>query len=120
MALTKANTIGLTQKMTVLGNKNKSKVVVARIDTGAVISSIDLKLAAELGLGPVVRTKKVKNANGMTERPIVYCKFKIKGKTYRAEVTLADRHNLKFRALIGQNLLKKTNFYINPRLKLTE
>lgn len=117
MIFTKANIIGLVEKVTIIGNEGKYKSVAARIDTGAVISSVDAKLAAEMSLGPIMKTKKVKNANGVAVRPIVKCKFKIKGEEYITEVTIADRKRLKYRILIGQNLLKKTKLYINPRKK---
>jgi hypothetical protein len=109
--------IGLTEKITLIGNKDKSKTIIARIDTGAVLSSIDTNLAAELNLGPIIKTKKVKSANGISERPIIKCSFNIKNNIYKTPVTLADRKNLKYKALIGQNLLKKTKLYINPRKK---
>ncbi|MCB9359225.1 ATP-dependent zinc protease [Candidatus Woesearchaeota archaeon] len=117
MEMKQEKIIGLTEKVTLIGNNGHSKTIIARIDTGAVISSIDMKLAAELELGPVTKTKKVKNSNGISERPVVRCIFKLKNEEYRVDVTLADRSRLKYRALIGQNLLKKTKFLVNPRKK---
>jgi len=114
MRLPPSKYIGFVENLILKGDK-KQKKVLSRIDSGAVISSIDTKLAAELGLGPIIRTKKVKNANGMTQRPVMNCKFVIKGKEYETEVTIADRKHLTYRVLIGQNLLKKTDLYINPR-----
>ena len=117
MEISKSKFIGLLEKVTII-DKKKSKTVLARIDTGAVISSIDIRLAAELGLGPVTKTKKVKNANGIVERPVINCNFILKKEKYSSEVTLADRKILKYSVLIGQNILKKTKLYINPRKKL--
>lgn len=105
--------IGFTEKVVLLGNNGKSKSIVARVDTGAEISSVDCKVAAEMELGPVIKTKKIKNANGITERPVVKCRFVIKGKVYSTDVTIADRKNLKYLVLLGQNLLKRTPFYIH-------
>lgn len=116
MEISKSELIGLVEKVKLIG-KEKSKIVLARIDTGAKISSIDYRLAAELKLGPVTKTKKVKNANGITERPVVKCTFELKGEKHTIDVTLADREILQFSVLIGQNLLKKTKLYINPRKK---
>lgn len=116
MTIKKKDMIGLTERITLVGNSGKTKTLIARIDTGAVISSLDLKLAAELELGPVKKTKKVKNANGITERPVVDCTFVLNDKSYKMDVTLADRKHLKYRVLIGQNILKKTKLYINPRM----
>ena len=108
-------TIGLTEKVTAIGNEGSKKVIIARIDTGAVCSSIDLNLATTLKLGPVIKTKLVKNANGINRRPVMMCKFKIKNIIVEADVTIADRRHLKYGILIGQNLLKKTNFLIDPK-----
>ena len=108
--------IGLTEHVGVRSTaKKRGKRVLARIDTGAVMSSIDVSLAASLGLGPIKRMKKVKNANGVTERAVVDCVFVIKGHEQVTEVTLADRKHLKYRILIGQNILQKTDLIINPR-----
>jgi len=114
MKIDKKDIIGLSERITVLSSK-KQKTLLARIDTGAIISSVDAKLALELGLGPIKKTRRVKNANGIRTRPVVKCSFKIRGKKYTTDVTLADRKNLKFRVLIGQNILKKTKLMIDPR-----
>ena len=42
MEIAKSKFIGLVEKVTIVG-KEKSRTVLARIDTGAVISSIDIK-----------------------------------------------------------------------------
>ena len=97
--------IGLTEKITITGTKGKKKRIVARIDTGATISSIDSRLAADLKLGPVVRTKLVKSASGSRSRPVIKAKIKLK-KEFSAEFTIADRKHMKYQVLIGQNILK--------------
>ena len=63
--------MGLTEKVKVIGAKEKSKLLTARIDTGATISSVDSRLAAKLNLGPVIRTKMVKSASGSSSRPVI-------------------------------------------------
>ena len=63
----KKTTIGLAEAVIIHGNK-KHKKVTARIDTGATKGSIDVKIAAEVGLGPVIRTKLVKSASGFSVR----------------------------------------------------
>ena len=50
--------IGAVEEITVF-SENSSKTLMGRIDTGARLSSIDTNLVAELGLGPIVRTKTV-------------------------------------------------------------
>ena len=97
--------IGLTEEVRIIGER--SKRVVARIDTGATRSSIDVGLAKELGIGPLIRTVKVKSATGSSVRGIVKAKIIIAGRKIRASFNLADRTHMKYRVLVGQNILKK-------------
>ena len=104
--------LGLTEPIKVFGTK--SKKVIARIDTGATKSSIDAKLAAELNLGPIIRTKLVKSSHGTSIRPIIKAKISILGEELVEEFTIADRTHMKYQVLIGQNILKH-NFLIDPQ-----
>lgn len=88
----------------------------ARIDTGATKSSVDARLAAELALGPVIKTKLVKSAAGNKLRPVIKASIRISGKSLKSEFTIADRSHMKYRVLIGQNILKK-GFLIDPTKK---
>ncbi len=97
--------IGLTEEVRIIGER--SKRVVARIDTGATRSSIDVGLAHELGLGPEVRTVKIKSATGSSVRGVVKAKIIIAGRKIKASFTLADRKHMKYRVLVGQNILKR-------------
>ncbi|MBS3097824.1 ATP-dependent zinc protease [Candidatus Woesearchaeota archaeon] len=107
--------VGLTQQLTIIGEGKKKKVI-AKIDTGATKGSIDTKLAAALQLGPVTRTKLIKSAHGNRLRPIIEAKVKFNGKTIKEEFTLADRSHMKYKVLIGQNILKH-GFLIDPTKK---
>jgi len=104
--------VGLTEKVFVFGAW-KSKDVTARIDTGATKSSIDGSLARELGIGPVLRIAVVKAAHGISRRPVVVVKLKIAGRILAAEFTIAKRTHMRYRMLIGQNILKR-GFLIDP------
>ncbi|MBU0457164.1 MAG: RimK/LysX family protein [Nanoarchaeota archaeon] len=106
--------LGLTERIKIIGNNNQLVEVVARIDTGATSSSIDSKLAEELSLGPVISLKTVKSASGIKKRPIVKAKIIMKGIDVEEGFTLADRSHMTYRILIGQNILKKGNFLIDP------
>jgi hypothetical protein len=108
----KRPTLGLTESITLIGEKKKT--VRARIDTGATKGSIDTHLAKQLNLGPVIKKKHVKSAHGITLRSIIKVKIEIKRKTLEAEFTLAHRSHMTYPVLIGQNLLKKGNFIIDP------
>jgi len=104
--------LGLYEKVTLHGKKKKVRIV-ARVDTGATRSSVDIKLAKELGLGTIVKHVMVKQTYGRHRRPVVRVTIKISGRELRGEFTLADRSHMKYRALIGQNILKR-GFLIDP------
>ncbi|MBI4454079.1 ATP-dependent zinc protease [Candidatus Woesearchaeota archaeon] len=106
--------IGLYEKVTLMGNNTQNKEVIAKIDTGATRSSIDVKLAAGLKLGPVLTSRMIKSAQGSTLRPIVEGEIIIAGKRLKVHFTIANRSKMKFPLLIGQDVLKGCEFLIDP------
>ncbi len=109
-------TIGLIEEVTILTNDDKKKKVMAKIDTGATKSSIDINLASDLKLGPIIKTKLIKSAHGVRIRPVLIVEIDLHGKRMKAEFTLADRNHMSYRMLIGQNILKN-GFLIDPNLE---
>jgi hypothetical protein len=104
--------IGLVERVTILG-RDKKEDHFARIDTGATKSSMDIALAEKLGLGPITGSRFVKNAHGETLRPIVRAELILHEKQVKASFTLVDRTHMKYRILIGRNVLKH-GFLIDP------
>ena len=104
--------IGLTENVTIMNGK-EIKNITARIDTGATKSSIDSKLAASLSLGPIIKTRIIKSAHGHALRPIIKVRIRLAGIIIKKEFTVADRAHMKYKILIGQNILKK-KFLIDP------
>jgi hypothetical protein len=104
--------VGLTEKIILVGAKTR-KELVARIDTGATKSSIDSALIAELELGPEIKTALVRSAHGQGRRSVVYERIIIAGRKMRMQFTVADRGRMKYKVLIGQNILKR-GFIIDP------
>jgi hypothetical protein len=86
--------------------EDKKETLLARIDTGASKSSIGLTLAANLQLGPIKSYSSVRNANGVTTRPIVEAIVEIGGKRIKEKFTIANRTNMKYKLLIGRNVLR--------------
>jgi len=109
--------VGITEKVTLLGKKNVSKDAV--FDTGARMTSIDIKLASRAKVGPIVRTTKVKNPSIKMKihRPVVIVKVKIKGKVYECEANLQDRAHMTTQMLIGRNVLVG-RFVVDPAKNL--
>jgi len=99
--------IGLTEHLIFLIG-NKRRAVEAKVDTGATKSSIDVKLANELKLGPILDNKIIKSAHGIRRRPIIAADVELSGKKlYKIQFTIADRNYMQYPVLIGQNILKK-------------
>ncbi len=104
--------LGLTTRVIIFGKKGK-KELIARVDTGATKSSIDSSLAKELDLGPELAHKKVRSAHGTRYRPVITADVAIAGEIRHAEFNIAEREHMKYKVLIGQNILKK-GFLIDP------
>ncbi|MBN2458371.1 ATP-dependent zinc protease [Candidatus Woesearchaeota archaeon] len=114
----KMTIIGLTEKVTLFSNDlKKKKRVNARVDTGAESNSLDTRLAAKLLLGPVIKTTIVKSANGNSTRPVIKADIMIADKMLGGVFTLADRSKMRFKMLIGREILKKGGFLIDPKRK---
>jgi len=103
----KKTIIGCVETVVIGGKKHR-----ARIDTGARTSSIDRRLAKKLMLGPVLRKMKVKSSIGESFRPVIKTLVKIKNRKIKASLNLADRTKMKYKILIGRNVLRK-NFLID-------
>ncbi len=107
--ITKKKVLGLYEFVKINGKK-----VLARIDSGAVKSSIDIELAAELSLGPIIGSRIIRNAHGTTHRSLVEVDIELCRKKVKAKFTLQSRKEMKFKVLIGQNVLIH-NFIIDPQ-----
>lgn len=111
--------LGLTEEIIIFWNKGQGKFnrqIAVRIDSGATSSSIDSQLAKDLNLGPVIRTRLIKSASGNNVREIILAEVEIKGKIIKEEFSIADRSSLSYPILIGQNILKKGEFLIDPMI----
>jgi hypothetical protein len=86
--------------------------VQARIDTGADYSSIDLGLAEKLGPFPIIGHLRVRNAHGVSERPVIRIAFVLKGQKRTSEFTVTPRAHLDYPVLIGRKALQ--GFLIDP------
>ena len=107
--------LGLTESIIVAGER-----LIARVDTGAERSSIDKKLAEKLDVTPI-GVSKIRSASGQSVRPIIPVDIQICGRKLEGDFTVADRTNMNYKVLIGQDILKKGNFFIDPlKLKKSE
>jgi hypothetical protein len=105
--------LGFIETVKIKGNAKKDSSLKARIDSGAQNSAIDQELAAKLKLGPIIKNKAIRQASGRSVRPVMKASIEICGKKLKGEFTISDRSHMKYKVLIGQNLLKK-GFIIDP------
>ncbi|WP_227356285.1 ATP-grasp domain-containing protein [Haladaptatus salinisoli] len=99
--------IGYTERITVSGAQG-SESVLAKSDTGATRTSIDLGLAARLGVGPIKQRTRVKSgiSKTTTARPIVDVVLGIKGDWHTVTANVTDRGHMKHPVLLGRDVLQ--------------
>ncbi|MGA2910980.1 MAG: sugar-transfer associated ATP-grasp domain-containing protein [Candidatus Microgenomates bacterium] len=96
-------------------DKSKRVKVMARVDTGAVRSSIDKKLAEELGLlvkGNILWRDKYRSAGGLQARPVIGVEYVVAGKRIKSFVSVTDRSKMSNRFLMGRSDM--AGFLVNP------
>ena len=97
--------VGAVEEVILRSQKGEKKVL-ARIDTGAKLSSLDAGIAEELGLKQATRTQKIRSSHGRSERPVVNAQVVISGVEHLSEFTVIDRSHMKYQVLIGRNVLE--------------
>jgi hypothetical protein len=107
--------VGLVELVTLIGKKGRVTKK-ALLDTGATRTSIDIKLAAKAGIGPIISSVLIKNAtsgnSGSIRRPIAEAKIKMKKIIVKTGVNVVDRTGLPYPILIGRDVIHK-NFIVD-------
>jgi hypothetical protein len=107
--------LGAREEIVIKGKSGEKKVM-ARIDTGAKTCSIDMALAEEIGIGPVMSVKKVWSSNGDSVRSVVEAKIVLGGRELVSEFTMIDRSHMRYPVLIGRRVLED-GFVVDPSKK---
>jgi len=106
------------EKIKIYGFNNKKKIEIeARVDTGATRSSIDRKLAEELGL---LNSENIlwkdrfeyRNVAGLQKREVVSVKYYMAGKKIIGSASVANRSKMKNKFLVGR--LDMGGFLVKP------
>lgn len=105
--------IGVTEKVYLAGYSDQFSID-SKVDTGATRTSIDIELAAELGLGPIKNFVSVKSGNSKesSKRPIVPLTLKLKGLEHHIDASVEDREHMNYDIILGRDILK--NYQIVP------
>ena len=107
---TNTTTVGLTEEVVVMGTSG-SETVVGKSDTGASRTSIDTKLAASIGAGPIKNITKIKSGSSKSAktRPVVDVVVGIGGNQHTVTASVEDRSHMQYPALLGRDILKYYN-----------
>jgi len=107
--------IGPVEYVKVVGHHGEARVK-GKVDTGASRTSVDVWLAANIGLGPTVDVAKVKSAflDEVRTRSLVRGVVEIAGVKFALPVTVNDRSDMRYPILIGMDILKSGRFLIDP------
>jgi hypothetical protein len=113
--------VGIIELVTVKGKKGM-KTVKAKLDTGTDRTCVDYNLAAEVGLGPLVDTIKVRSTSGNNPETHVLAEAEIfiHQQRFSFPVSLGDRSKMKYEVLIGRDLLERSIFFIDPRKNIKD
>jgi hypothetical protein len=91
-------------EVTIVGSNGWEVTVLARLDTGASMSSIDSLLADALQL-EVVGSALIKNSLGKERRDVVSATIIYDSAEYDGRFNIADRSRLRYPLLLGRDLL---------------
>jgi len=110
--------VRLVARVTVRGPGGEESVR-AKVDTGADRTTVDKELAAKLKLDPTGSKVMVKAMGGsqLLERPLVKAVVTIKGMTFKLTVGVADRSQMRYRMILGRDILRSGYFLIDPSRK---
>jgi RimK family alpha-L-glutamate ligase len=111
-------TIGYTEQVVVSGTAGR-KTVVAKSDSGAASTSIDLQLAADIGAGPIHTVSRVRSGSSRqaTTRPVVDLVVGIGGEQYTVSANIQDRTHMTHPLLLGRDILKHYRLDVSRRVE---
>ena len=102
--------IGLVEPIVLENNKEYK----AKIDTGADYNSIDENLVKKLPEKKIVFHKQIKSALGISKRPFIELEFEFAGRKIKDLFSIANRKEMKYKILIGKDLMQRENFLVDP------
>ncbi len=108
--------IGYISEVVVTGTSG-SKQALAKSDTGATRTSIDTRLAAEVGAGPIKSMTRVKSGSVKhgKARPVVDLVIGIGGSQHTVTASVQDRSHMDYPLLLGRDILEHYQVDVRKR-----
>ncbi len=99
--------LGYTNRVRIAGRDGATEAV-AKSDTGAKRTSIDVALAGRIGAGPLVGTTEVRSGAGSQPetRPLVDVDLRLNGRWRTVTASLTDRSQMSHSVLLGRDVLE--------------
>ena len=106
--------IGYIEEVIVMGTRGQRSVM-AKSDTGATRTSIDSRLAADIGTGPIKDIVKVKSGSVKTgrSRPVVDLVVGVGGTQHTVTASVEDRSHMDYPLLLGRDILQ--HYHVDVR-----
>jgi hypothetical protein len=100
-------TIGYIEEVVVMGTKGR-KTVLAKSDTGATRTSVDARLAADIGTGPIKDIVKIRSGSvkSSKSRPVVDVVVGIGGTQHTVTASVEDRSHMDSPMPLGRDILE--------------
>lgn len=110
--------ISALEEIAIKSPKKKKTRVLAKVDTGAWRTSIDISLAKELDLirpENIIKRRTVQSSLGVHEdRPVIVLTYWLKGKKITTAAGVTDRRSLRRKVILGRKDL--SGFLVKPRI----
>jgi hypothetical protein len=99
--------IGYIEEVEVIGTSGR-KAIMAKSDTGATRTSIDARLAADVGTGPIKDIVKIKSGSFKSgkSRPVVDVVVGVGGTQHTVSASVEDRSHMDYPMLLGRDILE--------------
>ncbi|WP_435335657.1 RimK family alpha-L-glutamate ligase [Haloarchaeobius sp. TZWWS8] len=109
--------VGYIEEVMVIGTSG-AETVYAKSDTGAGRTSIDTRLAAKIGAGPVRDSIRVRSGSLKTGRvrPMVDVVLDLGGERHTVQASVEDRSHMEHPILLGRDVLQYYHVDINRRV----
>jgi len=115
-SLDQAKVVGYTEDVVVSGTSGSERVL-GKSDTGASRTSIDTRLAARIGAGPIKSMTKVKSGSVSSgkSRPVVDIVVGVGGDQHTVAASLVDRSHMDYPLLLGRDILENYQVDVTRR-----